>query len=399
MTGAGIFRTVLPIGFTAGGVNCGVRRYRPDLGVIISQQPCVTSAVFTQNHLIAAPIKYCQALLPSTNIRAILTNSGEANAATGSLGELNNEKIAASLAKTVACKTEQVLVASTGVIGKQLSVDKITAAMPSLVNSVSNIAEKFAVAILTTDLVPKTIHKAVTLSGGVVNITGIAKGSGMVHPNMATMLGYLLSDAKLSLQQSQAMLKPICDDSFNMISVDGDTSTNDCVFLMSNGMSGVEIQNAADEKAFSAALNEIAIILAKSIARDGEGATKLIEVNVQGAANVDLAKKIARSITTSPLVKTAINGNSPNWGRILAKLGNENISQQMLSQCELSIQGFKLFAHGSPTAADITNNLVQKMKEDTIIIDIAFTSGNSSATAWGCDLSEKYVEINTDYLT
>jgi glutamate N-acetyltransferase/amino-acid N-acetyltransferase len=270
--GSGIFRTKLPIGFKVGGVNCGVRLYRPDLGLIISQNPAVTVGVFTQNHYKAAPVNYCESLLPSNEIKAIITNSGEANAATGMDGVQNNLKMAASLANVLDCKTEQVLTASTGVIGKPLSIKKITDAIPALVKKTTDIAENFATAILTTDLVPKTVYKDVQLSTGNVCITGICKGSGMIHPNMATMLGYLLTDVKINADYAKSLLKKVCDKSFNMISVDGETSTNDGVFLMANGMSGITLANSSDQSIFYNALLEIAITLAKSIARDGEGA-------------------------------------------------------------------------------------------------------------------------------
>lgn len=397
--GAGIFRTKLPIGFNAGGINCGVRRYRPDLGIIISEDLCVVTGVFTQNSCKAAPVKYCESILPATDIKALITNSGQANAATGINGGANNHTMAASVAKELSCNSDQVLTASTGVIGEQLAIDKITLAIPELIKSVSTIAEKFAVAILTTDLVPKTIQKDVQLSTGKITITGICKGSGMIHPNMATMLGYLLTDVKLTVSQSETILKQVCDKSFNMISVDGDTSTNDCVFLMSNGMSGVALNNEHDMQLFYHATEEIAIALAQSIARDGEGASKLIEVTVSGMNNVILARKIARAITTSPLIKTAIYGESPNWGRILAKIGSENVSETMIDNCDVLMQGIKLFSAGTLVNCANMNDLSNTMKQDTIVIDIAFCEGDHSATAWGCDLTEKYVKINAEYLS
>lgn len=397
--GSGISRTQLPTGFTASGINCGVRRYRPDLGLIISEQPCVAAGVFTQNVCKAAPVKYCEKLLPASNIKAIITNSGQANAATGAEGIVNNQKMADALAQQLSCNSDQILIASTGVIGAQLAIDKISDALPELVKSTSTIAEKFAVAILTTDLVPKTVKKDVALSSGNICITGIAKGSGMIHPNMATMLGYLLTDAKLTIDESQSMIKKACDKSFNMISVDGDTSTNDCVFMLANGMSGVALVTENDHAVFYQALEDVCIMLAKSIARDGEGASKLIQVNVTGLHDENIAKKMARSITTSPLIKTAIYGESPNWGRILCKMGCEAISEEMLNSCVMSIQGLTLFADGAPVNATKSEELAKKMKEDTIIIDIAFTGGVQTATAWGCDFTEKYVKINAEYLS
>ena len=395
--GPGIFRTQLPNGFLAGGINCGVRHYRPDLGIIISEKPCIGSGVFTQNTCKAAPVKYCKNLLPANNIKVIITNSGEANAATGLQGIKNNQKMVEAVAKALTCNKNQILTASTGVIGKHLSVEKIVAAIPSLTKSVSNIAEKFATSILTTDLVPKTACKEIQLSEGKVSITGICKGSGMIHPNMATMLGYLLTDAQLTIQQSETLLKAVCNQSFNMVSVDGETSTNDSVFMLSNGASGVKIKNGKDMKIFYDALLEICITLAKSIARDGEGASKLIQITVSGVKNGAQAKKLARSLSVSPLIKTAIYGESPNWGRILARIGSERISEKMLNQCDIFIQGIKVFSKGAPSI--IAEDIENKLKEDTTEIVVNFSEGKCSATAWSCDLTEKYVKINAEYIS
>ena len=396
--GSGIFRTKLPIGFKAGGINCGVRLYRPDLGVIISETPAVTDGVFTQNHFKAAPVTYSESLLPSNTIKAIITNSGEANAATGADGLVNNVQMATSLADVLHCHPNQILTASTGVIGKPLSIKKITDALPVLVKKTTDIAENFATAILTTDLVPKTVYKHVRLSSGTVCITGICKGSGMIHPNMATMLGYLLTDLKIEADEAQNLLKRVCDKTFNMISVDGETSTNDCVFLMANGMSGVTLTHPSDQSIFFDALLEVATTLAKSIARDGEGASKLIEANVYGAKHLEQAQSIAKSIITSPLIKTAIYGASPNWGRIIARMGNESVTSSMLNRCSLSIQGHLLFSQGAPIDNLDTLALHKDLAKDHVTIDIVFSQGIDTATAWGCDLTEHYIKINAEYV-
>jgi glutamate N-acetyltransferase/amino-acid N-acetyltransferase len=397
--GSGIFRTKLPIGFKAGGINCGVRLYRPDLGLIISENPAVGAGVFTQNQFKAAAIKHCQNCLPSNNIKALITNSGEANAATGLEGVKTNLAMASSLAEILQCRPLQILTASTGVIGKPLSIEKITKAIPTLVSKTTDIAENFATAILTTDLVPKSVYKDVKLSAGTVRITGICKGSGMIHPNMATMLGYLLTDLQISADDAQSMLKQVVDKSFNMISVDGETSTNDSVFLLANGMSGIALMNEADQRVFYHALLEVAITLAKAIARDGEGASKLIEARVSGAETQLQAQAIAKSIITSPLIKTAIYGESPNWGRIIARIGNEALSERMLETCVISIQGLILFAKGAPVENLDPVALKIQLKKDQISIYVEFDQGQEMATAWGCDLTENYVKINADYLS
>jgi glutamate N-acetyltransferase/amino-acid N-acetyltransferase len=221
----------------------------------------------------------------------------------------------------------------------------------------------------------------------------------MIHPNMATMLGYLLTDLQMNSDESQTLLRKVCDESFNMISVDGETSTNDCVFMMANGMSGVSLANSDDQHIFYKALQEVAITLAKSIARDGEGASKLIEAVVSGAESEVQAKAVAKSIITSPLIKTAIYGESPNWGRIIARIGNENISSAMLNSCTISIQGLALFTEGAPLANLDSARLKAALKKDQISILVEFDKGDISATAWGCDLTEKYVKINAEYLS
>ncbi|MFN3697995.1 MAG: bifunctional glutamate N-acetyltransferase/amino-acid acetyltransferase ArgJ [Pseudobdellovibrio sp.] len=394
--GLGVLRIPLPKGFLASGVNCGVRRYRPDIGMIISEVPAVAAGVFTLNECKAAPVLYSQALLPADNVRAIFTNSGQANAATGSEGAEKNLMMVSAAAKALGCDQNQVLVASTGKIGEQLDTDKILPAMQELVDRANDSAESFATAILTTDLVPKTVTNMVQLSGGLIRITGISKGSGMIHPNMATMLGYILTDAKITKQYANELVKRTADVSFNMISVDGDSSTNDCSFLMANGASGVELKTDDDFQKFSQAVEEISIFLAKAIAADGEGATKLIEVQVQNCSQLDLARKAARGVTLSPLVKTAIHGEDPNWGRILARLGAEGVPASELQVMSLKLQNIEIFANGRPVLF-VRDELKALLKQSIVTVTIDLKSGPFSATAWGCDLSKKYVDINTEY--
>ncbi|APC97146.1 bifunctional glutamate N-acetyltransferase/amino-acid acetyltransferase ArgJ [Francisella frigiditurris] len=393
-----LFRTKLPKGFLAGGINSGVRLYRPDLGVVVSERDCKAVGVFTKNKYKAAPVKYCMNLLPANNIKAIITNSGQANAATGEIGDKHNQQVVDSLAEELNCSSNQVLIASTGVIGQQMQVNKITSAIPKLLGSLSNIADKFALSILTTDLLPKSVYKKIELSTGEITITGICKGSGMINPNMATMLGYFLTDADIDINLAQEILKESSASSFNMISVDGDMSTNDCAFMMANGASGVTISSDKDIKIFKEAIYEIAVVLAKSIARDGEGATKLIEAKVEGLNDIEITKELAKKIISSSLVKTAIYGESPNWGRVLAKIGEVDIDEQTLESCQIFMQEQKIFANGLPVSEDLTS-LKESMKDDTIVINVKFSQGNECATAWGCDLTQQYVSINAEYLS
>lgn len=396
--GPGINRTPLPAGFSASGINCGIRRYRPDLGILISDRPAVAVGVFTQNLCKAAPVTYCQGLLPSDQIRAIVTNSGQANAATGPEGVEDNRRMAFSVAKELTCLPRQILTASTGVIGQRMDIGKIVEAMPILVERATDTAENFALAILTTDLVPKTVTTTVTLSGGEIRITGICKGSGMIHPNMATMLGYVLTDCEVPLGLAQDILVDATNVSFNMISVDGDMSTNDSCFLIANGASGVTLKTVEDLMAFKNATTAIMKRLAQSIAVDGEGATKLIEVKLTHAPDLAMARRAARGVTLSPLVKTAIHGEDPNWGRILARLGAEQVPAPLLERMTLKMQNHVLFADGKPTAID-REEVRASMKTDKIVVEIDLGSGQFEATAWGCDLSKKYVDINTEYPT
>lgn len=395
--GPGLARTPLPKGFKAGGINSGVRKYRPDLGLLLSETDATCVAVYTKNECKAAPIQYCQSLLPSKHIRAIVTNSGQANAATGEEGRQNNFRMASAFSRSIGCLPHQVVTASTGVIGKQMEIEKIETASPELMNQLNDYSESFSLAILTTDLTPKAVSLDVSLTKGTVKITGIAKGSGMIHPNMATMLGYLITDCALTTDVAQTLLSQVTQDSFNMISVDGDSSTNDCVFLMANGASGVGLEADSDWTAFKQGLLAVSQELAKAIARDGEGAQKLLEVTLEGLSDEALARKAARGITLSPLIKTAMHGEDPNWGRILARLGAEGVKESDLDQMFLSLENTPVFENGRPVAFDVLE-LRKKLKADTIHIQAKFNNKTiNRVTAWGCDLTKRYVEINIDY--
>jgi len=389
--------TPLPKGFTAGGINCGVRRTRPDLGLIVSDYPCVAAGVFTLNTCTAAPVRYCQQLLPSHDIRALITNSGQANAATGKEGGEDNLTLVNATAAALNLEANQVLIASTGIIGYRMALDKIIPAISSLAQQLTNMAEKFALAILTTDLVPKTISKTIKLSSGEITITGICKGSGMIHPNMATMLGYFLTDAVLDAKQAQKFLKEATDVSFNMISVDNQMSTNDSSFLLANGSSKHALKNANDEKLFAETLTEMSKFLAKAIARDGEGATKLLEVQVHNAADQATARRLARAVTTSDLFKCAVYGSAAYWGRVLAVFGQQDISLDVIDKSTIHFQDYLVYPPLKSNHAKA--DLDASMKQENIVVKINLNDGKENATAWGCDMSEQYVKINADYGT
>ncbi|MGZ3691974.1 MAG: bifunctional ornithine acetyltransferase/N-acetylglutamate synthase, partial [Pseudobdellovibrio sp.] len=287
----------------------------------------------------------------------------------------------------------------TGVIGVTLPLEKILRALPVIARHRRPSARSFAelsLAICTTDTRPKTASSSFKMAGKRIHFVGCAKGAGMIHPNMATMLGYILTDAQITKGYAAELIKKSSDLSFNMISVDGDSSTNDCNFLMANGASGVEVKTPEDFAKFEAAVNEISIFLAKSIAADGEGATKLIEVEIKGSDNLELARKAARGVTLSPLIKTAIHGEDSNWGRILARLGAEKVPATQLEKMTLHLQGVLLFEKGRPVAFEKAA-VKALLKQAHVKIEIDLKSGPMTATAWGCDLSKKYVEINTEY--
>ncbi len=389
-------KTKLPKGFSSNSVNCGVRKYRPDIGIVSSDRDMVVAGVFTKNNCKAAPVKYCQSILPSNKIRHILTNSGQANSATGNKGIEDNLELIDHTATTFGCERDQVVISSTGVIGVPLEMKKLRRGISELHDRKSKNANSFALAIMTTDLIPKSVYKDIELSEGTVRLTGVCKGSGMIHPNMATMLGYVFTDVALTTDKAQAMVKEVADKSFNMISVDGETSTNDSFFLAANGASELTLNNPEDEAIFMRAFEEISIFMAKSIAADGEGATKLIEVQLIGHNDLDNAREAARGITNSPLVKTAIHGEDPNWGRIYSRLGQFGVPEDLMDKLDLRIQGVPIVEAGQPIPLDYYK-MKTRFTEDLIKIEIDFHSGDVEATAWGCDLSKKYIDINTEY--
>ncbi len=386
-----------PIGFQAGAAYGGINkhaRFNLDVGILYSDVPCSACGEFTTNKIKAASVMLCQQILPSKSVRAIVVNSGCANASTGEHGHLDALNMATAAAEKVGASLGEVLVASTGVIGRRLPVDLLNAAISQVILSKDG-GHQMAKAIMTTDTMPKEIAVE---SGGFI-IGGIAKGAGMIHPNMATMLSFLTTDAYIETGFLSASLKEAVEVSFNMISVDGDTSPNDTVILLSNGMAGASLIESGSDMAhrFQQALNAVCIHLAKAVARDGEGATKLIEVNVRGASSMTDAKLAARTITTSPLVKTAVHGNDPNWGRIVVAAGRSG-AEIVESKMWLDISGIPVVRDGMPIPFD-TDKLVEALKLADVQINLDLNLGPYSATAWGCDLSAEYVSINADYTT
>ena len=400
-----------PKGFRAAGIAAGLKASGvKDLTLILSDTDAIAAGVFTTSQVRAACVDYCrQRLQDKASARAILCNAGQANAATGEAGWQDALESAAVLGEELKIAPDTVLLASTGVIGQRIKMDALLQAIPSLVAAASpDGGDDAAQAILTTDLVPKAIALETTIEGRPVRIGGISKGSGMIHPNMATMLAFITCDAAVSTQLWQEMLKRSVDKSFNQITVDGDTSTNDTVIALANGQSRTTAITAKSPNAqkLEAMLTAVCQHLAKAIARDGEGATCLIEVTVSGAPSEYDASLVAKTIAGSSLVKSAIFGRDPNWGRIAAAAGRAGVK---FHQDELSIQlgDFVLMENGQPLEfdRDAASNYLQQaaageyLTTDTVKIAVSIGVGSGQSTAWGCDLTYKYVEINAEYTT
>ncbi|WP_296559413.1 bifunctional glutamate N-acetyltransferase/amino-acid acetyltransferase ArgJ [uncultured Acetobacterium sp.] len=394
-----------PIGFKTGGINCGIKTSgKSDLAMIVSEVPAVTSIMTTTNVVKAAPILWCNKVMNNPYKQAVVVNSGNANACTGPKGEEAVMATANKAAVVLGIQPEEVLIASTGVIGLLLPVEKILSGIETLAPKLGNSQEDgdiAANAILTTDTIQKTIAVAVEIGGKLVKIGGMAKGSGMIHPNMATMLSFVTTDVKIEPALLDKLLKETTVDSYNMISVDGDTSTNDMVTVIANGMAdNLPLQeNTPDYEIFKEAFIYVHKTLAKKIIRDGEGASKFVEVEVRGTKTKDDARKLAKSVITSSLVKTALFGEDANWGRVLCALGYSGadfdplkVSLVFSSQAGM----ITLLNDGAPIAFD-EDEAKKVLSETDIHIAVEMEEGDEKAVAWGCDLSYDYVKINGDY--
>ena len=387
-------------GFRAAGVSAGIKASGGlDLALIVSDAPAQAAAVFTTNKAIAAPVIVSREHLSRSGgtVRAIVVNSGCANACTGEEGVKVARDTTAEVARLVSCPAEQVLVALTGVIGVNLPFEKIRAGLPAALGALGADQGPLAArAIMTTDPFPKESATQIRLGGRDVAIGGMAKGSGMIEPMMATMLGFVTTDAAVPKALLDRALREAVDLTFNAITVDGECSTNDCVMLLANGASGAAVDEAA-YGAFTAGLTAVCRELALGIVRGGEGATKLVTVQVSGAASSDEARKAAKAIANSPLVKTAIHGGDPNWGRLIAVAGRAGVAFE-LDRAAVAIGSTVLFKDGRPhdeKAPEAAEYL--KGKELTVSVDLG--AGRASSTVWTCDLSAEYVRINADYRT
>ncbi|MEH7515634.1 bifunctional ornithine acetyltransferase/N-acetylglutamate synthase [Gottfriedia acidiceleris] len=390
-----------PNGFYASGVHAGLRYKRKDLGLIYSEKPASVAAVYTLNLFPAAPIAITKKSIAYSNkLQAVLVNSGCANACTGKKGEDDAYLMRSWCAEHLNLPEHLVAIASTGVIGEYLKMDRLKGGIDELTlgNKLED-GEDFGHAILTTDTVIKTTCYEVLIDGKLVTIAGSAKGSGMIHPNMATMLGFVTTDATISSEQLQTLLKEVTDKTFNQITVDGDTSTNDMVLVMANGAVEHEelTESHPDWANFVAAFQLVCEDLAKKIARDGEGATKLIEVNVNGASSQKNANQIAKSIVGSNLVKTAVYGEDANWGRIIGAIGYSGVEGNF-NQIDIAINGVTVLFGSKPVEFNEEEAKIA-LKNEITYIDVHLHEGDALGTAWGCDLTYDYVKINASYRT
>ena len=387
----------VPKGFSFNAVEVGIKyRGRPDLGLIVSERPCFWGGVFTRNDVKAAPVILgLDRLRNSSKIRAILVNSGCANACTGEVGLRDAEVLLTELAKHLRLSPEEILPASTGVIGSRLPVEKILAGLSDLVKGLSpDKAPLVARAIMTTDTFPKMISRTIKISHREVTLLGIAKGAGMIAPQMATMLAFILTDAGVPSPKLRPWLAESVEFSFNRITVDGDTSTNDTVYLLANALAG-EI-SVREEGLFKEALFEISRELAYLIVKDGEGATKTVKIRVEGARNEEEALNLARAVADSPLVKTAFFGEDPNWGRIMVALGKLGLGI-LPERINIFINDIPLVKGGLATDKE---GLAQKeMTRSEFTVKIELGMGTAEAEILTCDLSQDYIKINAEYRT
>jgi len=389
-----------PQGFKASGISAGIKANgNPDLALIVSDNAAAAAAVFTVNRAQAAPVTVSRQHLQHSGgmVRAIVVNSGCANACTGEDGIRVAVGMAGEAARLVGCPVEQVLVASTGVIGVALPLEKVRQALPRALASLTTDGGPAAArAIMTTDPFPKEAAARVNVGGADVVIGGIAKGSGMIEPMMATMLGFVTTDAIVPGAVLARALREAVDESFNAITVDGECSTNDCVMLLANGASGVAIDEAS-YSAFVIALTGVCRELALGIVRGGEGATKLVTVNVTGAASAAEARRCAKAIANSPLVKTAIHGGDPNWGRLIAVAGRAGVAFE-LDRAAVTIGSIALFSDGKPHD-ELAPAAAEYLTGKELTVGVHLGVGTAASTVWTCDLSAEYVRINADYRT
>lgn len=392
----------LPTGFRAAGLHCGIKAKSDvlDLAIFVADGPCTAAGVFTQNKVVGAPVKLSRTRVPRNSTRAVIINSGNANACTGERGDADARWMTEELAKELGCNPEDVLVCSTGVIGHFLPLDKLGLGIPAAVKQLANTPTGFhnaARAMMTTDTVPKQAVRELEWNGKPVRISGAAKGAAMIGPNMATMLSVIMTDAALTPEEADAMLREAVNQSFNCISVEGHTSTSDTVILLAGQGAGVESQSR-DLASIQNALNELTAELAQAIIRDAEGAEHFITIDVSGARTREDAHRIAKTVAEGALVKTAIAGGDPNWGRIVSAVGYCGVQVEE-HEISLHLNGTPLYQAGTPLPYDDAA-VSKSLKENRDVhIELHLTQGDAKVRFWTSDLTAEYVRLNADYTT
>ncbi len=386
-------------GFKAAGIHAGIKKNNAkDLGMIYTEHPAAAAAVFTRNQVVAAPVVVSKANIRDGTARAVIVNSGNANCCTGAGGRADAEKMTRLVAAQMDIAAHQVQVASTGVIGAPLPMDKVRAAVPDLTRKLDEQGfADLAEAIMTTDTVPKIARRRGELGGHPYTLLAVAKGAGMIRPDMATMLCFICTDLTATSAQLRQALTRAVDGSFNRITIDGDTSTNDTVLLMASGQSRAEL-NSATQAAFQPVLNDLLVELAKAMVRDGEGVTKLVEVVVRGAASDADAQVVADTIAHSPLVKTAFFGQDANWGRILAAAGRAGVALDA-GRIDLFFNDVQMVAAGAGCGPEAEAAATKVLHTPEFTVTVELNAGPGRASMWTCDLSLDYVKINADYRT
>ncbi len=386
-----------PQGFRAGAVSCGIKASKKlDLAILCSDERCVAAGVFTTNAIKGAPVILSQKHLQDRRAQAIVVNSGCANACTGDMGVADADEMATLAAEKLSISPEDVLVASTGVTGVALPMDRVRVGIREI-SITEDEGHDLARAMMTTDTFAKETAVSVEAEPGGFTVGGVAKGSGMIHPNMATMLCFLTTDAAVDPRFLQSALQQAVDSSFNMVTIDGDTSPSDMVALLANGLARNKTISDGNGGVFQKALHEVCLHLAKCIARDGEGATKLLEVAVEGALTVTEARLAARTVAGSSLVKAAMHGNDPNWGRIVAALGRSG-AKVTETRLDVYLNNVCVMRQGCPVPFD-NQKVGASLASEEVFLKLNLNLGGGKATAWGCDLSEEYVTINSAYTT
>ena len=398
-------------GFRAAATACGLKTSSAmaasslDLALVAAEAPCSAAGLFTSNRVKAAPVLYDQETLAQNagSIRAVITNAGNANAVTGEQGLADARQMAALTAYGLRCQPDQVLVLSTGVIGRPMAMDKVTQGIAVVTSPAAEQGAAVAArAIMTTDTRPKIAMGSATIGGAPITVSGFCKGAGMIHPDMATMLAIVTTDAQVAPNVLHSALKDAADVSFNRISVDGDTSTNDTLLLLASGVAGVAIgAGSAEYDQFVALLSEVCTSLARQVARDGEGATRLIEIVVSGAEDVAQAHTVANTIAISPLLKTAVHGGDPNWGRVLMAAGRSGakIDPNRLTLAFGPPEREIIVLRDGMPASYVEREAAALFREDPVFIRLDLGLGSARTTVWTCDFSKEYVEINAHYTT